>query len=61
MFEVRDYYENPFGEAVYVTDDIEDAYDFCGQYEYDTDGECDLIIKCTVTGMKIEPKALEIL
>lgn len=44
MITVKDYYENLFGESVYVTNDLEDAKQFVEQFIDDTDGECNLKI-----------------
>lgn len=57
MYEVKDYYENPFGETVYVADSIEDAVDFCQEYDEDTDGENNLII-ITPDGKRVDPRVI---
>lgn len=45
MYTVIDFYENPFGEAVYVTKSREDAKNFCKEYTEQTNGKCKLKIK----------------
>lgn len=42
MYKVVDYYENPFGECLYVTKDLVDAEKFATEFKEDTDFECDL-------------------
>lgn len=42
---VFDFYENPFGEAIYVTHDMDDCRKFCEEYAKAVDGECNLRIK----------------
>ena len=44
MYIVVDFYENPFGDRIYVNDSEEDCKEFCRMYEEDTDGECKLEI-----------------
>lgn len=44
MIKVVDFYENPFGECVYVSKDLEDAKAFIQEFEEDTDSECNLKI-----------------
>ena len=41
---VADFYENPFGDAVYVADSEQDAKKFCDVYAEETGGECALRI-----------------
>lgn len=45
MYTVIDYYENPFGEAVYAAESREDAENFCEEYTEQTDGECRLEVR----------------
>lgn len=44
-YTVYDFYENPFGEAVFVTDEKKEAEKFCDEYCDATDWECNLVIK----------------
>lgn len=37
---VFDFYENPFGEAQYYTDDLNDAKDFVKEYIKEFEDEC---------------------
>lgn len=37
---VIDFYENPFGEALYFTEDLNDTKEFVKDYIKECDGEC---------------------
>ena len=37
---VFDFFENPFGELIYIAHGKDDLKTFCKMYEEDTDGEC---------------------
>ena len=39
-YKVVDYYENNFGDEVFVSDDLELCLMFCREYEHETDGVC---------------------
>lgn len=45
MYRVIDYYENPFGEMIFNTENYEECLKFCREYKEETDGECRLGIK----------------
>ena len=44
MYSVIDYYENPFGDRIFVSSSYEACKEFVEMYEKETDGECDLQI-----------------
>lgn len=54
MYKVLDFYEEIFGETVYVADRLQDCYEFCSMFAEETDGECNLII-VTPHGNRIDP------
>lgn len=41
---VFDFYENPFGEQIFVSDNFKEATEFCKEYNKECDGECRLKI-----------------
>jgi hypothetical protein len=45
VYYVKDYYEDMYGETVYITDTVKDARAFIDRYIDDTDGECDCVIE----------------
>lgn len=45
---VADFYENPFGENIYIAHSKEDLREFCDMYEKDTDGECLLKVRIEI-------------
>ena len=45
MYSVFYYYENPFGDRLYVSDSPEDAREFAEMFIEETDGECILQIR----------------
>ena len=44
MYSVYDYYENPFGERIFVNESYEECVNFCKIYNEECDGECKLQI-----------------
>ena len=44
MYDVVDFYENPFGERIYISHELDDARCFAKMWAEETDGECSLVI-----------------
>lgn len=53
-YTVKDYYCNHFGEAVYVTDSLEDAVSMCDAINIVTEGDSKLSIVNNQTGSRID-------
>lgn len=45
MYSVFDYYENPFGDRIFVNKDYKECFKFLAEFIKETDGECKLVIK----------------
>ena len=44
MYDVVDFYENPFGERIYISHELDDARCFAKMWAEETDGECRIVI-----------------
>lgn len=45
MYSIFDYYENPFGERIFVNESYNECLAFFEEWLEDTDCECDLTIQ----------------
>ena len=44
MYSVIDFYENPFGDRIFVSPDLDECLELVRMYEEEFDGECSLKI-----------------
>lgn len=54
MYQVFDFYKNPFGERIFANESYEECVNFCKMYNEECDGECELHIYELKSKMKFE-------